>query len=87
MFTLIVSAALVLSNVSLFWVLVNLLKPSQRRLCSDERAPCISELELRFSLSKCATVEACMRETAYLCGQGPFFSIVWRGRQLAQQCV
>ena len=52
MFTLIISAALILSNVSLFWVLVNLLKPSQRRLCDDERATHTSKLELCFSQSE-----------------------------------
>ena len=52
MFTLIVSAALILSNVSLFWVVVKLLKPSQRRVCGDERASHASKLELRVSLSK-----------------------------------
>ena len=55
MFTLIVSAALILSNVSLFWVVVKLLKPSQRRICGEERASHASKLELRVSLSDCAT--------------------------------
>ena len=55
MFTLIVSAALILSNVSLFWVVVKLLKPSQRRICGEECASHASKLELRVSLSDCAT--------------------------------
>ena len=55
MFTLIVSAALILSNVSLFWVVVKLLKPSQRRICGDERASHASKLKHCVSLSDCAT--------------------------------
>ena len=55
MFTLIISAALILSNVSLFWVVVKLLKPSQRRICGDERASHASKLKHCVSLSDCAT--------------------------------
>ena len=66
MFTLIVSAALILSNVSLFWVVVKLLKPSQRRICGEERASHASKLELRVSLSECATGKFNARDSTNL---------------------
>ena len=81
MFTLIVSAALILSNVSLFWVVVKLLKPSQRRICGDERASHASKFGAFASLYQTVPLASSMRGTALICGHVPSSLIVWRGRQ------